>query len=432
VSLDEELDAALAEVAMRQATILLPPKVTKRWPSIAGDVYTDYIPYWAANREFVGNSPSTLGLVLQEIFLPQRNKIIPQIHATMKRYLAEGILVERGTGFVMVERTLQNGKVRRGLMAALDLEMYRRGVSDSLIRATEGTIQEKLEARWEIRKKAELELPHTMELYRDPKSTIMAILEKAPKELLYNTQLPMDGGSIKGWLINDRNTVLKIAETMVNLKYGLPGKAPILFADGDGNHSMATARIDWEERRAQLLKANLPLEHSRRYTLVELINIYDPGLEFMPIHRVLYGTNIDEVSRKMKADFGNDGVSIDFCDSAYEAEKMQSKLSELSHSVRFISSGQNGVISMKPRHPVAVGTLQTFIDKSGMVIKYVHGEEEVDRLCSEPSTVGLKLLPVKKDDFFDMILLTGVLPEKAFSLGQAYDKRYYVECRRLS
>lgn len=416
-----------------------------KWACVACDQYTSQPDYWNSVEQIVGDAPSTLRLMLPEIYLekPGEAERIVAIRKAMNDYMADGTLENRGEGFVFTRRTV-DGKVRSGLVVALDLECYdySKG-STTLIRATEGTIVERIPPRLKIRDGAPLELPHILVLIDDDKkSVIEPIAEKLDKiEQLYDFDLMMNGGHVEGWLVNDEGMVTDVINALTALvdpnKYGTE-MPPLLFAMGDGNHSFATAKANWEKCKAELTEEERK-DHPARYALVELENVHDDGIVFEPIHRVVFNVNVPEFLDRLKAKLAeqNGDCEIDFYACENCMAKAKAAIPEGAHVVPVIIEGKEGLIVVK--HPAAqleVGTLQNALDvllkeTPGASIDYIHGADVVRELGSKENNIGFLLPPMQKSAFFRTVVFDGALPRKTFSMGEAHEKRYYLECRKI-
>ena len=416
-----------------------------KWACVACDQYTSQPDYWNSVEQIVGDAPSTLRLMLPEIYLekPGEAERIVAIRKAMNDYMADGTLENRGEGFVFTRRTV-DGKVRNGLVVALDLECYdySKG-STTLIRATEGTIVERIPPRLKIRDGAPLELPHILVLIDDDKkSVIEPIAEKLDKiEQLYDLDLMMNGGHVEGWLVNDEGMVTDVINALTALvdpnKYGTE-MPPLLFAMGDGNHSFATAKANWEKCKAELTEEERK-DHPARYALVELENVHDDGIVFEPIHRVVFNVNVPEFLDRLKAKLAeqNGDCEIDFYACENCMAKAKAAIPEGAHVVPVIIEGKEGLIVVK--HPAAqleVGTLQNALDvllkeTPGASIDYIHGADVVRELGSKENNIGFLLPPMQKSAFFRTVVFDGALPRKTFSMGEAHEKRYYLECRKI-
>jgi hypothetical protein len=445
-----------------------------KWAVIACDQYTSEPTYWQRVEQAVGNAPSTLHLIFPEVHLeasdaPAR---IARIQAAMRRYLAEGLFVER-EGAVLVERTVGTGTVgddgdavdsraRRGLMLELDLEHYDfSATSTSLIRPTEGTIVARLAPRIEVRRGAELELPHILVLIDDPEGTVIEPIAKARATLepLYDTELMLGGGRVRGFAVGAAHGAaaaralgaLARPETMAR-RYDVPaGTPPMLFAVGDGNHSLATAKSIWEQAKAER-GANVGMDHPSRWALVEVENIHDPALHFAPIHRLLFGVRTD-VRAALAEAFGPRFS----CRDVPNAEAMRAQVQALLAATA-AATGTTGAIARTraeqvaglvepggrcaviriadPPASLAVGTLQPVIDRiveqgGATAVDYVHGDETLERLAQEPGCAGFHLGTVAKGELLKRVMHEGPLPRKTFSMGEAHEKRYYVEARKV-
>ena len=417
----------------------------KKWAVIACDQFTSQPEYWREVQGIVGDAPSTLRLTFPEIYLddPGKDERIRDIQACMRQYLDAGILEPR-SGLVYVERTVA-GRTRRGLVMALDLERYdyTRG-SSSLIRATEGTIVERLPPRMQIREGAVLELPHILVLIDDPHRTVIeaAAAEKPKLKELYNFELMLESGHLSGYAVSDalQDKIIAALRALANPpafadKYEIsPDKPVLLFAMGDGNHSLATAKAIWEK-----LKPHVGMDHPARYALVEVENVHDAGLEFEPIHRVLFGLKQDLMASLKSAFDGNFAYAT--VPGAAEMVQRVDTARGSSHSVGLVRGGvqpEFGVIEIPhPSSNLPVGTLQVFLDpfmKQGGAekIDYVHGEDVIHRLGAEPGNAAFYLPAMSKSALFKTVILDGALPRKTFSMGEAREKRFYMEARKIA
>jgi hypothetical protein len=416
----------------------------QKWAVIACDQFTSQPEYWDNVEKFVGDSYSTLNLVLPEVFL-EKNDIDKRIEKTLKNmisYSDHGVF-NTFEGFILVERHV-SGKTRHGLMLALDLEQYdfNKG-SQTLIRATEGTIIERLPPRIRIRENASLEFPHILVLIDDPEKTVIEpiIAEKNALSVLYDFDLMEDSGHIKGFAVNSKDQVLKVIIALEKLaenesfykKYGLSDKDHfdvLLFAMGDGNHSLATAKAIWEKN-----KNKVGMDHPSRYALVEIENIHDEGLEFEPIHRVVFNLKCNPLEA-MK-DYWNGAFKIQTNLKKEEMIYLVDSNQENQHKFGFIFNNAISVISiLKPECNLAVGELQRFLDQWVCLpyaekIDYVHGADITVELGNRPGNCGFYLPPMEKNDLFKTVIIDGALPRKTFSMGEAKEKRFYLEGRKI-
>ena len=414
-----------------------------KWAVIACDQFTSQPEYWNDVEKLVGDAPSTLNLTFPEVYLekPGSEERIKNIQTTMRRYMDEGIL-QPHDGLVYVERTVL-GKTRKGIVLSLDLEAYdyNKG-SSSLIRATEGTIVDRLPPRMKIREGAPIELPHILVLIDDPDHTVIEPLSVAKSKLekLYDFDLMLDSGHLAGYAVNSEheNQVVEALRSLAQpetfaAKYGIDKDQPVLlFAMGDGNHSLATAKAIWEK-----IKSQVGMDHPARYALVEIENVHDEGLEFEPIHRVLFGLKKDlfaELEKTFGANFTYKPVA-----SAEEMVRAVDSAKGDRQAIGLVGGGKDfGVIEiMNPSSNLPVGTIQSFLDaflKEGGAekIDYVHGEDVTVKLGSQPDNAGFYLPGMSKSDLFKTVILDGALPRKTFSMGEAHEKRFYMEARKIS
>ncbi|MCI2059006.1 MAG: DUF1015 domain-containing protein [Oscillibacter sp.] len=413
------------------ADILLPRNADMtKWAVVACDQFTSQPEYWAAVEKTVGGAPSTLRLILPEAGLndPDVDKHIAGINQAMKEYLDEDVFKTLSDSLVYIERTQSDGKVRHGLIGMVDLDQYDfTPGSGALIRATEGTVLSRIPPRVRVRENAPVELPHVMLLIDDPDQTVIEPLTagSGKMEKLYDFDLQQNGGHLKGWKLTDAQ-VDGVADALCGLtsdaameqKYGLKGASPLLFAVGDGNHSLATAKQCYENLKKVTPKeqwASLPA----RYALVEVVNNHDDALKFEPIHRVLFGVKPEAVLDAFRK----------FYPDAHEGEGQ-------GHTIVYTYEGHHGCITVpNPKMQLAVGTLQAFLDpyikEHGCEVDYIHGDEVTDELGSKPGNIGFRLPAMGKEQLFKTVMADGVLPRKTFSMGHAQDKRYYVEARKI-
>jgi hypothetical protein len=414
----------------------------KKWAVVACDQYTSEPEYWHEVEREVGNAPSSLHLIFPEIYLgsPDAPARIERIQQTMRRYLAEGVFRER-EGALYVERTIGH-RVRRGLMLELDLEHYDfRGGSASLIRPTEGTIIARLAPRIEVRAGAGLELPHILVLIDDPQHSVIEPIGAVRESLkrLYDTELMLGGGRIAGYAVDEAASdravqalhALASAQAFA-ARYGVPIDTPVmLFAVGDGNHSLATAKSIWDGA-----KRSVGMSHPSRYALVEVVNIHDAALEFSPIHRLLFGVGAD-VRQALAESFGSRLSCTDVRSAAAMREHVHAA-HHSRHAAGLIGPGARfSVIEVAdPQSTLAVGTFQPFIDRfiergGATHIDYVHGDDVLERLAMNDGNVGIHLAAVSKSSLLRMVVREGPLPRKTFSIGEAHEKRFYIEARRI-
>ena len=382
------------------ADILLPKCKYESWSVVACDQFTSEPQYWNETAKITENEASAFNLVLPEAFLSADNsERINAINANMAKYIDEGLFDEYKDSMIFVERTLPKGKVRYGIIGAVDLEEYDFSVgSKSLIRATEGTVLERIPPRVEIRRDAPLELPHIMLLIDDIERTVIEPLKNADLEVVYDFELMQGGGRLKGSII-PKELQSDILSAISALKEKA-GDTPLLFAVGDGNHSLATARTCY---------LNDPTELNR-YALVEVVNIHDEALEFEPIYRVLFNVDTDDFISKLNNEFKEGPKTIEWYAKDKKGEVHTSGLT--------------------------VGSLQPFIDNyikenPDVVCDYIHGIESTLSLCKEDNRIGLIFDGMDKNELFPFVCEKGSLPRKTFSMGEAESKRYYCEARKI-
>ena len=406
----------MKNTVVRGADILLPAAgvAPEKWAVVAVDQYTSEPEYWRQVEETVGDAPSALRLVLPEVYLAEGDARIPGMQARMREYLKNETLTQRvQNGYILVERTTQSG-VRLGLMACLDLEAYDYAPdSRSPIRATEGTVLERVPPRVRLRRGAALELPHILMLLDDPREQVIEPLYAARGALepLYDFELMQGGGHLRGWQISGG-----AAQSMENALDALYERCGDLFlAVGDGNHSLAAARARWLELREALPEAERAA-HPARYALAEIENLHSPAIQFAPIHRLVTGVNPRALAR--------------YC---LDALRAQGLAEGDAGSLRFVSRGREARYGFD-RHPLKA--LQAALDgylaaHPEAKIDYIHGDETLRRLANRDDALGLMPCAFEKSALFPFIRNWGALPRKTFSMGQANEKRFYFEARRI-
>ena len=435
----------ISDIGIQIPQVYLPKRGAdlKKWAVIACDQFTSEPEYWNEVEQTVGDAPSTLNLTFPEVYLekPGGEERIQNIQTTMKKYLDAGVFEARD-GFIYVERSAA-GKTRKGIVLALDLERYdyTKG-SSSLIRATEGTIVDRLPPRMKIREGAALEFPHILVLIDDPNRTVIEPLMAAKSKLenIYDFDLMLDSGHLAGYAVSGvfENQVVEALRGLAQpetfaAKYGIGADQPVLlFAMGDGNHSLATAKAIWEK-----IKSQVGMDHPARYALVEIENVHDEGLEFEPIHRVLFGLKQDMYAA-LESAFGAN-YSYTPVASAEEMVKAVDNASGEKQAIGLVGGGkQFGVVEIaNPSSNLPVGTIQAFLDpfvKNGGAekIDYVHGQDVTVRLGLQPGNAGIYLPGMSKSDLFKTVILDGALPRKTFSMGEAREKRFYMEARKIA
>lgn len=407
--------------------LLLPADRTAltEWACVACDQFTSQPKYWQDVRQLVGQRPSTLDLILPECYLDEAAQRIPRIHQAMRDDLDGGVLVPAvSNGFVLVERNTASG-ARVGLVAMLDLECYDPSkAGKALVRASEETIADRVPPRMQVRRGAALECSHVLLLMDDPLHSVIEPLFQKHDELdkLYDFPLMMGGGHLTGYAVTDPADIAALYGALDRLRARLDPNDPLLFAVGDGNHSLAAARACWDEIKHGLTPEQTTT-HPARFAMVELENIHDDALRMEPIHRVLFGCDGDDLLDEIAAFAAERGAQLAAGPQAQE--------------IACVYEGKEVLLSVTGSpYSLAVGTLQAFLDHwlpahPQARLDYVHGEAAVRTLVAGEGAVGFLLPTPERDRLFDTIRAEGALPRKTFSLGSANEKRYYMECRKL-
>lgn len=392
------------------ANILLPKKndseSMKKWSVVACDQYTSEKSYWDRVSFFVNDEASTLNLIFPEAYLSDLDfdKKVSDINGKMRTYLESDVFSEHKNALIFVKRTFKSGAVRHGIIGAVDLEEYDYSPnSTSRIRATEATVIDRLPPRVKIRKNAPLELPHILMLINDNEDSVFGALKKnAPENLLYDFDLMEDGGHITGFLIDSPE---KTVDALTRL-----GTDP-LIAVGDGNHSLAAAKKCWEELKPSL-SDDEKKNHPMRFALCEIVNLYEDSLVFEPIYRVIFG-----------------------CDTSLLASEAEKTDGEYSYSVEFVSKEKSGNILLRSACHIESGAvtefLEDFISKHGGKIDYIHGDDTARAFGREEGNAAFMVRCLAKEELFATVNKFGPLPKKTFSMGNAEEKRFYTEARKL-
>ena len=420
-----------ADLPFRSADILVPQNCDRsKWSVVACDQYTSQPEYWARVAQRVGKEPSALHLILPESCLegPNVEQDIAEINLTMARYLKEGRFACYPDALFYVERRLDCGKVRRGLIGMVDLEQYDYEPGSSApIRATEGTVLSRIPPRVAVRKNAPIELPHVMLLADDPGKTVIEPLggETGEMESVYDFTLMERGGRVTGWKLTE-GQMERVAAALTaladpsafNARYGTKDLPVLLFAVGDGNHSLATAK-ECYERQKKLTPPEQWAALPARYALVELVNLHDESLEFEPIHRVVFGVEPEQLLTALIAAYPG---------AHYGPGE--------GHVLEYVYAGGEGCVTVPaPSAQLPVGTLQAFLDdylkRQGGRVDYIHGSDVTRELALQPRSIGFLLPAMGKDQLFPTVIHDGVLPRKTFSMGEAHDKRFYLEARKI-
>ena len=412
------------------ADILIPADCDMaKWSVVACDQFSSQPGYWDALDRYVGDAPSTLRLMLPEAYLERRDPFAEAkgINATMRRYLEGGVFRTLPSSCVYLERTQTDGKVRRGLVGALDLEAYDySATSASPIRATEGTVPERLPPRVRVRRDAPLEMPHIMVLMDDPQNGVLGSLEagaekgRLPK--LYDFDLNCGGGHLRGWQVSGDDAAALEREMDAYaqaIRERYKGAAPAMFAIGDGNHSLAAAKNCWEEVKRSGLTPEQLRAHPARFSLVELVNIHDDAIVFEPIHKVLFDTDPGSFLDEVKAFWAR-----------------RSQASDAGHPLRLLAGGREEALTVGG---MTIGQLigaaeefcQSYIAAHGGRIDYIHNDDTALEMGRRPGGAAIMLPKMRKSELFTSIIRSGPFPKKSFSIGHAEDKRYYLECRKI-
>ena len=416
-------------IPFKRGNILLPKSADMtKWSVVACDQYTSEPEYWNDVEKIVGDAPSTLKLTLPEIYLEDENidERITKINNNMEELLNSDFFNEYKDSMIYLERTQSDGKIREGLIGVVDLEAYsyEKG-AETPIRATEKTVIERIPPRVKIRENAPLELPHIMILIDDEKKQIIENLKNkvSEKDKVYDFDLMKNGGHVKGYLLNNEamdevdNGLKALADKETfSKKYGITDKEVLLFAMGDGNHSLATAKACYEKLKETMSEEEY-LNNPARYVLVELVNLHSPALEFEAINRVIFNTDPEKLLNSLKEYY-----QINKDGNGQEIEVITNEIDEK----WYIEN---------PKSNIAVGSIQIFLDEylknNEGKIDYIHGEETTKNLAKQEGNVGFIFEAMPKNELFKTVILDGSLPRKTFSMGHSYDKRYYLESRKI-
>ncbi len=438
------------KIGLQVPEILLPNKDVDlhKWSVVACDQYTSQADYWSQVKNIAGSAPSTLNVIFPEVYLEDSDgdQRIANINTTMQSYLDDNVLVPMSNkGFILVDRKTSQAASRKGLVVAIDLEQYdfNKG-SQTLIRATEGTIVDRLPPRIKVRQDAAIELPHIMVLIDDPDRTVIEPLFEKNPEQLYDVELMMDSGQTKGYAIDTPELIQQVADALAQLastevfekKYDAQGKEVLLYAMGDGNHSLATAKAIWEKIKADATDPQTEMDNPARYALVELVNIHDEGLQFEPIHRVIFNVQPEQLLSDMQTHFAGN-CSIERCDNEADMRsKAQTAENKQLQIVPFNDASGYGYIQISdPQFTLELATLESFLndylDKNGGKVDFIHGDDVVNELGVKEGNMGFFFPPISKHSLFKTIIFDGALPRKTFSMGEADEKRFYLEARKI-
>lgn len=415
--------------AFKGADILLPKNVNmEKWAVIACDQYTSEPEYWQDVEKITEGEKSALRLILPEVYLEDEGveKRIDEIHENMKSYIKENTFEEYKDSMIYVERIQSDGKLRAGIVGMIDLEEYdyTKG-SKSAVRATEATVVERIPPRIKVRRGAPIELPHIMILVDDTDKTVVEPLADKKNEFkkVYDFELMKKGGKISGYVI-DKDSQAKVAEALeklgdidtFNAKYKLNETSPLVYAMGDGNHSLATAKEFYEEQKRNNPDKDLT-NAACRYALVEIVNLHSPALEFEAIHRIVTEVETDKLLAELTSELA-----------------LSEEISE--QKITVVENGSHKDLYIhKPSSKLTVGSLQNFLDKyikeKGGKVDYIHGIDVIDELSKKDNSIGFLLPDMGKEELFPTVISDGALPRKTFSMGHAEDKRFYIEARNI-
>jgi hypothetical protein len=453
-------ESLVSELGVVFPRILFPNKAKvdlKKWAVVACDQYTSEPEYWERVAKFIGDdySPSTLRIIFPEVFLDKGNdeEIIERISSTMKEYEENEIFVESDkSGIVVVERTFRDGTMRRGVVVALDLEKYDyKPNSQTIIRATEKTIESRIPPRLKVRRNVSIELPHIIVLIDDPEDAVLgslvAHIEETKPEPEYDTDLMENSGHITGYFIEAESVLKNFADKLFCLKdqqkfdskYGLDeGRfSPLVFAMGDGNHSLATAKAWWEEVNKSLPEEDLAT-HPARFALVEIQNCQDPTLVFEPINRLVFTAFGEELLNDFKTWLDQSQGPILISEGQDEYDEVMNNVSGPSKIGYMLNGGCGCIHISNPEKVLPVATFTDFIDpwlaahSKEAKIDYVHETTAIEKFCESGKTnIGFVFPSMVKSDLFRTVILEGVLPRKTFSMGSSHDKRFYFEGKRI-
>ena len=422
-------------MTFKPADILLPAfsqdsQKMKLWSVVACDQYTSEPKYWDQVNTLTKGNYSTLYLTVPEIYLNDTDidTRIANTNTAMRQYMEQGVFKEYKNSYIFVERTLRNGIKRYGIIGMADLEDYDYSIgSQTKIRATEGTVISRIPPRLKVRQDACVELPHIMLLIDDDSCDIIESNRHLTDSFqkVYDFDLMQSSGHLTGYLLSkeaaaalDRKLEQLSDLDIFNQKYGVKKNAPLVFAMGDGNHSLATAKAYYEN-----LKQEIGVKQAKnspaRYALCELVNLHDKSLVFEAIHRVAFHASGEKFLKELENQY-----TISYEENA------------IGQSFLFVYNGKKQKITVTdPTEYLTVATIQklldSFVPAEGGEIDYIHGEDVVETLCKDGKNFGIILKAMNKSDLYKSVILDGALPRKTFSMGDACDKRFYTEARKI-
>lgn len=408
---------------LKAADIMLPQNVEySKWSVVACDQYTSEADYWQTVGTETRNSPSAFNIIFPEVYLGTDDTArIKRINMTMRGYIAGGLFRTLPDTYIYLERTLSDGRVRKGVIGSIDLEEYDfHAGSRSPVRATEGVVYDRVPPRVKIREGAPLEIPHIMLLIDDPEKKIIDGAKELVSDfdIVYNFDLMQNSGHLKGWAMCEASKNI-FAGRIENMEKSSVADNPLIYAVGDGNHSLAAAKEHWENIKRDLSE-EARCGHPARYALVEVVNIHDDSLEFEPIHRILYNVKKSDVINAFLHYYPKAG-----------------KKPNDGHHIKYICGSEQGDLYVKsPRSTIPAGTLQNFLDdyikRNNIKTDYIHGEDALKKAASKNTNMGFILPPMPKSDLFTAVMRDGALPRKTFSMGSACDKRFYLEAKMIT
>jgi len=445
---NKSISGKLEQLGIRIPSILLPKKDTdlSKWSVVACDQYTSDHKYWQRVESLVGNSPSTLRITLPEIFLEAADveSKIKNIHSAMNSYLDNRVVEDCGETLVYIERDTAASGLRQGLLFAMDLERYDYSRdSKTLIRATEGTIVDRIPPRLRVRKEASVELPHIMILINDPQKKLIegAVASLDSKKQIYDINLMENGGTLRGWAINDSDSIESIldilSDLLANAKKSQNTDTPLFFAMGDGNHSLATAKAHWVATKEKLIASGLPMDevmnHPARFALAEIVNIHSPGLRFEPINRAVFSSDINPMCEFYKKHpLVKNVVKIDENElrKILSSPEGQTSAGIWDGKEYFILEFTDPTSKLPPAFIDEIFASWNSSQKSAAKIDFIHGWEDTKKLSTE-NALGCFVPVIARERLFGWVSEHGPLPRKAFSMGDAEEKKYYMECRKI-
>lgn len=402
-------------LGIRPARFLLPNKehLNRFWPIIACDQYTSQPEIWQEADRQIGEKPSTLRLIIPEAFLDRTEELNQKALSAMEDYLNRDLFTELPPGIILVERQTQSGR-RLGLVVAVDLEEYEYlAGSRSLIRATEQTVMARIPPRIKLRMQSAIELSHVLLVVDDREDALLERLAAMTDDFqpLYDMDLLMQGGRIRGWHIGPGPAQEMLVATLNALKDALPEHTP-LYAVGDGNHSLAAAKANWMRIKGKINPGEWA-DHPARFATVELTNLHSPAMVFEPIHRVVFGSSQEAVEEALAG--------------------LEPVVSPEKADITLVAEGKELPLALPgARGRLVIDAVQEALDHAGFNLDYVHGDEALHEIVAKEGAVGILMPDFPKDLLFPTVVKNGRLPRKTFSMGEANEKRFYLEARKIT